>query len=355
MSRWSQNLAASAAAIAALAAASACRAEPETKYGSSMAEAGAALERIFVKDDIKAAISVAPRTVSPAAFNEVTISLSGPKGSEPEAPADMADRFEGFAVEAAFSTKRSNENFDVTVMNFRLRPMPGAAAYRIKPFAVAYADLSAGGADADGGNERRAWFPTEMLALQAAKAPVEAAVSTSLKPRRITLSARGVARQGAAGLAALAVAAALAFAASKLHLARKIRSMTPGERAMRELSALLSRNLPDKGLFKDFYVELTMVVRRYIERRHGIRAPEQTTEEFLAAAADGEAIPRGHVAELKPFLEAADLVKFAGREATLEIAAEATEKARGYIRDAELVASADGADGANTGKPRRNA
>ena len=33
--------------------------------------------------------------------------------------------------------------------------------------------------------------------------------------------------------------------------------------------------------FALYYMELTAVVRRYIERTTGVRAPEQTTEEFL--------------------------------------------------------------------------
>ena len=64
----------------------------------------------------------------------------------------------------------------------------------------------------------------------------------------------------------------------------KIHRMSPIERALYELDVLLKKGLPGRGLYKDFYVELTMVVRRYIERRHDVRAPNLTTEEFLRAA-----------------------------------------------------------------------
>jgi len=47
----------------------------------------------------------------------------------------------------------------------------------------------------------------------------------------------------------------------------------------------LSQKLAASGLMetdvKVYFVELTAIVRRYIERTTGIRAPEQTTEEFL--------------------------------------------------------------------------
>ena len=113
--------------------------------------------------------------------------------------------------------------------------------------------------------------------------------------------------------------------------------MTPSERALRELSLLIGRHLPEKGLFKDFYIELTMVVRRYIERRYGIRAPEQTTEEFLAAAIAHDEFDSISIAELKEFLMSADLIKFAGVSASLSSTAEATTKAKSYIETDALT------------------
>ncbi|MCL2104581.1 MAG: hypothetical protein FWH21_05965, partial [Kiritimatiellaeota bacterium] len=107
--------------------------------------------------------------------------------------------------------------------------------------------------------------------------------------------------------------------------------MSPVERAMAELSRLLGRNLPGRGLFKDFYVELTMVVRRYIERTHGIRAPGQTTQEFLAAAAAHPQFSAETVSQLRAFLESADMVKFAGQEASVPMTDDATRKAKSYI------------------------
>lgn len=67
-----------------------------------------------------------------------------------------------------------------------------------------------------------------------------------------------------------------------------------------------------------------MVLRRYIQRKYSIKAPNMTTEEFLREAKPSE--------QLKEFLEAADMVKFAGVEATPEMADEATEAARTYLK-----------------------
>jgi hypothetical protein len=67
-----------------------------------------------------------------------------------------------------------------------------------------------------------------------------------------------------------------------------------------------------------------MVVRRYIQRKYGIKAPHMTTEEFLREAKPSD--------ELRRFLESADMVKFAGVEATPEMADEATQSARDYLK-----------------------
>ena len=107
--------------------------------------------------------------------------------------------------------------------------------------------------------------------------------------------------------------------------------MSPIERAWVELDRLLKKGLPGRGRYKDFYVELTMVVRRYVQRKYGIRAPHMTTEEFLreCGASEGRV---GDTAALRRFLESADMVKFAGVEATPEMADDATDSARGYLK-----------------------
>ena len=107
--------------------------------------------------------------------------------------------------------------------------------------------------------------------------------------------------------------------------------MSPIERAWVELDRLLKRGLPGRGRYKDFYVELTMVVRRYIQRRYGIKAPHMTTEEFLREAKPSDGLRR--------FLESADMVKFAGVEATPEMADDATDSARDYLKS-DAAASA---------------
>ena len=91
-------------------------------------------------------------------------------------------------------------------------------------------------------------------------------------------------------------------------------SQTPEEIAHAALAALLAEQLPAKGLFKEFYLRLTGIVRQFIEGTTGLRAPEFTTEEFLRAMRTRDVFPAERAVRLQEFLEAADMVKYAGQQ-----------------------------------------
>ena len=54
--------------------------------------------------------------------------------------------------------------------------------------------------------------------------------------------------------------------------------------AVTQLRSLADRGAPDADGADDWFVELSAIVRRYLEQRYEIRAPELTTEEFLLVA-----------------------------------------------------------------------
>ena len=302
-----------ACAIVWLAAAAVCPAEP--------------LVRVFKQDAVEVSVRIDPPVADPAKNTEVVVELANPDGVAATLPDDLPGRFEGFSLEGAYVAESAQPGSATrTAHHFNLRPVPGAERHRIRPFAVRVQDASSH-------PPRESWFATEMIVIPPATdaSPAPETVGTALEPRYIRPSLRGIARVALMVLVAVLAAALLWALGSRLAFARKIRRMTPRERALRELAMLLDRSLPEQGLFKDFYIELTLVVRRYIERRHGIRAPEQTTEEFLAAAAAHPGFRAEAVQGLKAFLGAADLVKFAGVLATVGMAAEATAKAKAYL------------------------
>lgn len=106
--------------------------------------------------------------------------------------------------------------------------------------------------------------------------------------------------------------------------------LTPHELAYLELEALVQENLSGTDV-KLFYVRLTGIVRRFIERTTGVHAPEQTTEEFLRVIGCGQLFPEVERARLKAFLESADLVKFAAQEPTAADIEQTFRRAQAFL------------------------
>jgi hypothetical protein len=117
---------------------------------------------------------------------------------------------------------------------------------------------------------------------------------------------------------ALAVAVLAALAAAVVLRRRRraepqaaARIPPAHEIAFGELQALVAEKLAEQGEIKRFYQRLSDILRRYIERRFGLHAPEQTTEEFLAALHAAPAFPAQYRSLLAAFMNHCDLVKFA--------------------------------------------
>jgi len=106
--------------------------------------------------------------------------------------------------------------------------------------------------------------------------------------------------------------------------------LSPEELAQMELEKLAQSRLAETDLVQ-FYVELTAVVRRYIERTTGIRAPEQTTEEFLREISQANTFNRDTNERLRNFLESADLVKFAAFRPRQDDVEESFSRAKIFI------------------------
>jgi hypothetical protein len=108
--------------------------------------------------------------------------------------------------------------------------------------------------------------------------------------------------------------------------------LSPSEIAHRALSELLAENLPSQGRVQEFYVRLTGIVRLYIEGTTGVRAPEQTTEEFLRTMHSRNLFPPAQSVRLQEFLEAADMVKYAGQQPSPEQIELSIARAREFVQ-----------------------
>jgi hypothetical protein len=278
-----------------------------------------------------------PAEVQPGRDLNVVLTVTAPATQQVELP-DLRDRFQGFVVAEGFPRDPVTLPDGRRSREYRWRLVPGVAQadYRLAPFAVTVREGVSGAAEERSFATRSVRFPAA-----APDASVSGGVELDPKPYWIAPTRRAyVSFIVLVGLAVVLTLFVVRLAGYLRHQVR-LRRLSPRERAFAELDQLLNRRLLEQGLFKDFYIELTQVVRRYIERTHGIRAPEQTTEEFLAAAERHPRFTPAVIARLRDFLQSADLVKFAGRETDIDVADGAVRTARAYIeQDAAAVRQA---------------
>lgn len=116
---------------------------------------------------------------------------------------------------------------------------------------------------------------------------------------------------GAGAACLLAVAIALLYRRRRAAVAPATVALPAHTRALRELQRLRSAPRTTTVEIDRFYVEVSGVLRGYLEERFALRAPERTTSEFLRELELGDALAREHRAELERFLSQCDLVKFA--------------------------------------------
>lgn len=86
--------------------------------------------------------------------------------------------------------------------------------------------------------------------------------------------------------------------------------LSPYDQAMVDLAAVRSRNLCENGMEKEYYSEITEILRTYLMRRFGINALEMTSTQILKALRDN---PDTRLSKkyMDQVLEVADFVKFA--------------------------------------------
>lgn len=116
------------------------------------------------------------------------------------------------------------------------------------------------------------------------------------------------------GIAALALAVGL-FVARILNKPRTFLHQAPPrpahETALNALRMLREKQYIESSQVDPYYIELSAIVRRYLEDRFHLRAPESTTEEFIHDAMNARVLTSDHQSLVREFLEQSDLVKFA--------------------------------------------
>ncbi len=107
----------------------------------------------------------------------------------------------------------------------------------------------------------------------------------------------------------------------------------PHQVALEALGRLRAKGWIEQRIIEPYYVELSGIVRSYLEGRFGLRAPERTTDEFLREAAASQLLDADQQERVRLFLEQADLVKFARHEPVPETMRAADAAAEKLVRE----------------------
>ncbi len=267
-------------------------------------------------------IESVPERVDPARYFFVKLTVTIPhKMMDVQLP-HFNERFEGFAIAGVYHRREDLPNGrHLLQSNLRLRPQPGASNYRMAPLALAWNEKSANG-DITAGYQM---VPAVYFKRTAAHPPYQEII---MEPRRLPFFYERSHR-----LVLLFALIPATFALIVFIRRRQRKRLTacitaPRLQAHAELQELLQKQLPEKGLFVAFYSELTMIVKRYVERSFHITASRQTTREFLAAAARDKRLQEKWTIALRNFLEHADRVKYAAQGPDPQTVAHAVKTVR---------------------------
>ncbi|NUQ62557.1 MAG: DUF4381 family protein [Pirellulales bacterium] len=291
-----------------------------------------ALERRSESGPVEATVRLEP--AKPLIGDPVTLTITAvaEKGVELLMP-EFGEALEGFSI-IDFVPRESidEKGRTVAVQRYRLQP-PKSGRQAIPPILMEYVDRRAGQREApEGLDAYEVW--TERLEFEVESVLPKDAES-DLKPPLGKLAPLASPPRSTwpwvIGVLAVLAAASLFAVRALLAWRRRARRRSAYEIALGRLERLLARPLPSGELIDAFYVELSGIVRWYLEDRFELRAPELTTEEFLASLGESPDLLRNHQALLREFLRQADLVKFAGVQPSREDIAESINAARRFL------------------------
>lgn len=237
---------------------------------------------------------------------------------------------------------RSSDGSTIETQTYGLEA-PGSGKFRVPPLRVQYtAPPAPGAAPATEATPVEVFteeLPVEVATVDPARAgQALAAAPGKLKESRTTDYTFVYVLAGGVALAAAAGAVVLL---GSLRRRRERRSQVSAyDEAMARLQQLAARGAPDAAEIDAWFVELSSIVRRYLEGRYGVRAPELTTEEFLQEARRAAGLGASQRELLESFLASCDRVKFAGFRPDAGESMAMLDAARAFVEDTRLQAVA---------------
>ena len=300
--------------------------------GSARAED--VIEQEIESGPVKAMLRLEPKDPLIGDTVTLTITVTAEKDVELLMP-EFGEALERYSI-VDYAPRQSidDEGRTVAVQTYRLQP-PSSGKQTVPPILIEYVDRRPGKREAPEGYDAYELL-TERVEFEVQSVIPEDA-KTDLKPPLGELGPREVPpppRWPWMVVAVVLLAAASPFAIrAYLSWRRKARQKSAYEIARARLQRLLDSPRPAAEQIDAFYVELSGIVRRYLEDRFDLRAPELTTEEFLASVGESPDLSRDHQALLQDFLRQADLVKFAGMQPSNDDIERSIEAAASFLEE----------------------
>ncbi|HVX11232.1 MAG TPA: DUF4381 family protein [Pirellulales bacterium] len=302
--------------------------------GSESARADKPLENTVESGPVKATVSLEPARPLIGDAVTLTIMVIAEKGVEVLMP-EFGEALDRFSV-IDFVPRESidDQGRTVAVQKYHLQ-LPSSGKQAIPPIVIEYVDRRPGHREAPEGLDayelltERLDFEVQSVSAADTKDELKPPLG-KLPPREASPPSRWPWIVGGAVIVAVT---GLVGGRAFLAWRRRARRQSAYQIARARLDRLLARPRPTGELVGEFYVELSDIVRRYLEDRFEFRAPELTTEEFLASVGQSPDLSRDHQTLLRSFLREADLVKFAGMQPSNEDIERSLDAARRFLEE----------------------
>ncbi|MFN2424988.1 MAG: hypothetical protein ABR587_00925 [Candidatus Binatia bacterium] len=279
---------------------------------AALQEAPAFLEKTAERGPVKARVRLEPAAPVIGDVVTLTIEVTAADGIDLMMP-EFGQSMDRFSVREFVPKETVDASGSiVSTQRYVLEP-PLSGPQAIPPLLIEFVDRRPGQRLAPDG-EQSYELVTERIPFEVSSV-VPANASNELKPLRDRLEPlREPGRMWPwllALLALAAIAAPLVWRSLKAARAKALRR-SAYDVARARLDALSSHKIPaEEDEIDNFFVELSALIRRYLEDRFELRAPELTTEEFLQVASASPDLDEAHQGFLRDFLRRADMVKFA--------------------------------------------
>jgi len=327
----------------------ACR-KPDAVASASPDAAADEIVQTSESGPVKATVTLSPKKPQLGDSLNLTLTVSAQPGVQVEMP-PFGEALGRFSITRF--TPRSDSQPDGSTVHIQryVLEAPMSGRQRIPSLRIEFVDQRASatpGRGPDGGSESVHELLTDEIAIDIASVIADGK-DQELRGLRDPLPE--TASPGELVGYALAPAVLLLALATWLLLRRMRRRaalqsrISAYEQARQRLADLQRRGWPKQSDADAWYVELSDIVRRYIEDRYGVRAPELTTEEFLREARQQLGLQPAQRELLEAFLQTCDRVKFAGYLPQEAESQQAFAEASRFLDDTRLSSATSAAGG----------